>query len=343
MRIVDTLRTSSRASLLQVLKTSVAAVVAWLLCDLLFPNPPIFAAIAALLVVQPSVNQSLSKGIERSIGVIAGVVLAFGIGALFGTASWVVLATIVVSLLVAWVLRLGPGSSAQIPISAMLVLSIGGLTPTYALERILETVIGAVVGLLVNLAIVPPVQLRPAHLAVTRLVRELAVTLDSIAESLTTPQSRNDLDALLARGRSLLPLRDGAEDAIAKGRESLMLNPRGGRLERILDDDEALFRRLSALRVRVTGMTRTVHDNWDESLLAEPTVGAIAAELRRASHDLRLLGRATDDDPQPITSELPALTAPLAIVRPHPDHWILIGSLLEDLRRVREEIIGAEN
>jgi hypothetical protein len=86
-----------------------------------------------------------------------------------------------------------------------------------------------------------------------------------------------------------------------------------------------------------------VHDNWDESLLDEPTVGAIATELRRASHDLRLLGRATEAEPAPVTSELPALTAPLAIVRPHPDHWILIGSLLEDLRRIRSEIIGDEN
>jgi hypothetical protein len=37
---------------------------------------------------------------------------------------------------------------------------------------------------------------------------------------------------------------------------------------------------------------------------------------------------------------LPALTAPMLVPRPHPDHWILIGSLLEDLRRIREVIIG---
>jgi hypothetical protein len=27
-------------------------------------------------------------------------------------------------------------------------------------------------------------------------------------------------------------------------------------------------------------------------------------------------------------------------VSPNPEHWILIGSLLEDMRRVREEIVG---
>jgi hypothetical protein len=90
-------------------------------------------------------------------------------------------------------------------------------------------------------------------------------------------------------------------------------------------------------------MTRTVHDNYDDSLRGEPTVVAIAAELRRASHDLRLLARDPDaaaPEPAPVRAELPALTAPISIRQPHPEHWVLVGSLLEDIRRVREEIIG---
>ena len=74
MRLTTVLQVSSRGPLLQVLKTSVATIGAWLLCNIMLGQPlPIFAAIAALLVVQPSVNQSLSKGVERSIGVVAGV------------------------------------------------------------------------------------------------------------------------------------------------------------------------------------------------------------------------------------------------------------------------------
>ena len=69
------MRGTSRSPLLQVAKTSVAVIAAWLLSTLLLSQPlPIFAAIAALLVVQPSVNQSLAKGVERSVGVILGVV-----------------------------------------------------------------------------------------------------------------------------------------------------------------------------------------------------------------------------------------------------------------------------
>jgi uncharacterized membrane protein YgaE (UPF0421/DUF939 family) len=340
--IANRITTSSRGPLLQAVKASLAAIVAWLVCEVLFTEPPIFAAIAALLVVQPSVNQSVAKGVERSIGVIAGVALAVTVGNFFGTSSWVVLATIVVSLVLAWVVKLSPGSATQVPISAMLVLTIGGLTPGYAFERVVETIIGALTALAVNLVIAPPVLLAPAHLAVARLLREVASRLDALAESLSTPQSPQQLTELLVRARELRPMRDAAQDALAKGTESLTFNPRGGRHKRVLERDEQLFARLSILVTRVIGMSRTLHDNYDPSLVGEPIVVAIATEVRRAAHDLRLVGRTTEAvEPEPVTDDIPALTAPLSIIEPDPEHWILIGSLLEDVRRVREEVIGS--
>ncbi len=338
------LRASSRSPLLQVLKTSVAAIVAWLICTIGLNQPlPIFAAIAALLVVQPSVNQSLAKGIERSVGVILGVLLAYGAGVLFGHSSWIVLGIIVVSLLIAWALRLSPGSANQIPISAMLVIAIGMNTPGYAINRVIETVIGAAVGLAVNAIIVPPVLLTPAHAAVVRLAERVATTLEALAEALRTPQSREQLAVMIAGARSLPRLRNGATDALIRADESLMLNPRRARYGAALERDQDLLDSLSILVTRVTGMARALHDNYDPRLGEDPFVRSIAVELDRAAHDLILLTReAAPAEPQPVTGELPALTSPIVIPQPDPDNWIMIGSLLEDLRRVREVIIGEE-
>ena len=340
MPLLASLRASSRSPLLQVLKTSVAVIAAWLLCGVLFhQTAPIFAAIAALLVVQPSVNQSIAKGIERSLGVILGVVLAYGIGFAFGTGGWIVLVAIVAALLFSWVLRLGPGSANQIPISAMLVLTMGTPQMEFAIDRILETVIGAAIGLAVNILIVPPVLLQPGHLAVARLAREVAASLDRLAGALTTLHSPAELEAVRTKARALRKVRDTATDAVARGEESLTLNPRRGRHRTQLERDAELLERLGILTTRVMGMTRAVRDNYRPTLLADPAIAEIAVELTRAAHDLRLLAA---DRGAEVSDEVPLLTAPLQIMRPNVEHWILIGSLLEDLRRVRLEIVGSD-
>ena len=348
MALIASLRASSRGPILQVVKTSVAAVLAWLVCEFALREPlPIFAAIAALLVVQPSVNQSLAKGVERSLGVIAGVLIAAGAGAVFGHATWVVLGVIVVSLLLAWLLKLAPGSANQIPISAMLVLAIGTQQHGYAGLRIAETVIGAVIGLVINALIVPPLLDGPARRAVVALGRAEAATLSAVATALRTPQTRAELETMLAQARTLRPLSDAASESIAKADESLTFNPRAGGHRRALDADRALHARLSILATRVPPMARALRDRYDPSLADDPIVGSIAVELDRASHDLLLLlpreaASARPPEAPPITAELPALTAPLVIARPNDENWILVGALLEDLRRVRDEIVGVE-
>jgi uncharacterized membrane protein YgaE (UPF0421/DUF939 family) len=327
-----------------VLKTSVAVIVAWLISNILLGQQlPIFAAIAALLVVQPSVSQSLGKGVERSVGVILGVLLAYGAGLVFGGSTWIVLGIVVVSLLLAWALRLTPGSANQIPISAMLVLAIGGAQNTeYAIERVVETLIGCGVGLLVNALIVPPVLSAPAHHAVVRLATLIAATLDGLSIALSKPQTPAQLATLLENARALRPLQQQAHDAMTRAEESLLLNPRRGAHRQSIERDRMLLRKLSILVTRVLGLARAVHDRYDDDLPNEPIVQSIAQELSRSAHDLRLLaaqgtaGQLEDG----ARANRPALTAPLVIATPHPKHWILVGSLMEDIRRVREEITG---
>jgi len=344
VRITSSLRVSRRLPFLQTIKTSVAVALAWLLSQLLLPNDlPIFAAIAALLVVQPSVNQTLGRAIERTLGVIGGVIIASTIGFFFGQSSWVVLGTVVVCILVGWALRLSPVSASQIPISAMLVLALGATAPGYALDRILETFIGAGVALLVNAIIVPPVLVAPARDAIGLLAHEVADTFDRLLHALEVPQRTADLTELMIKARLLRPMLESADKAIAQANESLMLNPRQAKLRRGLDSDQKMIDRLPTLVTRAIGMTRALHDHYDEALHYEPSVQAFSQELGRAAHDLRLLARSageTGKAPELPEPEVLALTAPLYIVQPHPDHWILIGSLMEDLRRVREEIVG---
>lgn len=346
MNVTAGIRASHRSPILQVAKSAVATVAAWLIAGALIPGPPpVFAAIAALLVVQPSLNQSLTKAIERSIGVIAGVVIASILGIVLGTGTWVILLATVVALLVAWALKMTAGTANQVAISALLVLALGTATPSYALDRVLETLIGAVIGILVNLALVPPVAVAPARDAVTALGDELANSLERLARALETRQTGADLNGLLVEARLMKPMRDAADRAIDTATESLSLNPRSRRHRQELAATQALLERIGPIVTQTVGMTRAFCDHYDPTIADEPTVLAIAEQLRRAAHDVRLDVRRTDAAAaasagvaEPDPREPAALTAPLTVHAPSRDHWVLIGSLLEDLRRIHEAL-----
>jgi len=340
MGITGTFRATKRVPILQVAKASAATIAAWLIAGWLIPGPlPVFAAIAALLVVQPSVNQSFGKAIERSIGVILGVLVATAASLVFGADSWIILVTIVIAMLVAWALKMTPGTSNQVAISAMLVLALGSSSPQYAVDRILETLIGAAIGIVVNALIVPPVVVSPARRDLSLLGGELAGSLDRLASALESPQTPADLQRLMVEARLMRPMRDAADASIATGEESLTLNPRRSAHRSELIDMRTLLDRLSPIVTQVIGMTRAFFDHYDAALADEPTVQAIAEQLRRAAHDVRLAVHLADVDPEPLTSAIPALTSPLVITPPKSGHWILIGSLMEDLRRIRDELV----
>ncbi|MEV1129202.1 FUSC family protein [Agromyces sp. NPDC049794] len=339
MRITATFRATTRAPLLQVLKSAVATIAAWLVAGWLVQGElPVFAAIAALLVVQPSVNQSLGKAVERSIGVILGVLVASGLSLALGQSTWVILVAVVVAMLVAWLLKMTPVTSNQVAISAMLVLALGASSPEYALDRVLETLIGAAIGIIVNALIVPPVAVTPAREQLAGLGGELAASVDRLADALEQARSQADLEGLMIEARLLRPMRDAADTAIVAGEESLTLNPRRSAHRDELRQLRELLTKLSPIVTQLIGMTRAFADHYDETLHDEPTVRAIAEQLRRVAHDVRLAARVAEPEPEPLTSETPALTSALVVAPPKSGHWILVGSLMEDLRRIREEL-----
>ncbi|RUQ97171.1 FUSC family protein [Labedella endophytica] len=341
LSVVRSVRTARRIPFLQAVKTSIATVLAWIIAGVALPGElPVFAAVAALIVVQPSVNQSFVKAVERSVGVIAGVTVATGVSLVLGSAGWIVIVAIIVAIFTAWVLRLTPTSANQVAISAMLVLALGAATPEYAGLRIVETLIGAATALVVNALVVPPVAIGPVRSSAELLGNAIADHLEALGTALRQPIERTELESLMIRARLLRPMREKAIVALAEAEESLALNRRRARVGPVVTETAELLARLSALVHRIVGMTRNIRDEYEPSLIDDPVVAEIASQLERAGHDLRGvvssgLGTVPEEQMEP-----PLLTAPVVVPSANPDQWILIGSLLVDLRRVREEIVG---
>lgn len=106
--LVGGLRASLEGTLLHAAKTAVASGVSWLVAaDLLGNQIPVFAPLAAVLTVQVTVWQSVSRGLQRVAGVMVGVVVAGAFAQVAGIHAWSIALVIFISLLLGRALRLG--------------------------------------------------------------------------------------------------------------------------------------------------------------------------------------------------------------------------------------------
>jgi len=231
---------------LRTAKTTLAAVLSFVLAQQLGTSPrPVLAPLTALLVVQLTMYETLASGLQRVASVVAGVLIAVGVATYVGLNWWSLGAVVAASLVIGRLLRLG-ANLLEVPISAMLVLAVGG-AEVAALDRIYETLIGAGVGVAVNALIAAPLYVQPASDALGDLAERMAAFLRQLADQLGAGWSREAADRMLDEARRLGAEVARADRTLARAQDSARFNPRGAQAR------EALPRLLTGL----TGLEHT--------------------------------------------------------------------------------------
>lgn len=240
-------------------KVTGAAVGAWLAALPLSENPrPILAPLTALLVVQLTLYDTLRSGLRRVVGVVAGVLVAVALTELVAIHWWSLAVAVAGALVLGRLLRLGP-EAAEVPISAMLVLAVGGNGAT-ATGRVGETLIGAVVGVVASAVVAPPLYVGPASEAVQSLARATAEVLRRVSREVrgeyTREQAASWLDAARALSRDILL----ADRALTRAEESLRLNPRARDKQQTGPSLRSGLEALERTSVSLRGICRSLAD-----------------------------------------------------------------------------------
>ena len=231
---------------LRTAKTTLAAVLSFALAQQLLTSPqPVLAPLTALLVVQLTMYETVASGLQRVASVVAGVLIAVGFATWVGLNWWSLGFVVAASLITGRLLHLGD-HLLEVPISAMLVLAVGGAKGP-ALDRVYETLIGAAVGVVVNVVIAAPLYVQPASDAIGELAERMAQFLRALADQLGTGWSRESADRMLNEARRLGDEVDHADRTLARAQDSARFNPR------LAQAREALPR----LRIGLTGLEHT--------------------------------------------------------------------------------------
>jgi hypothetical protein len=181
--------------------------------------------LTALLVMQASAFSTLRMGAVRVGAVLAGVLVATLVSIWIGLTWWSLGAVIAASLLLAKIFRLGE-QAMEAPISAMLIL--GVTNPNVAAEiRVLNTLIGAGVGVAFNLIYPPALPTRRASRAVISAAEAAAAPLDAASNGLAKgPINREQVQDWLDRVHAGTLRLKSATDTVTTLKDSRRLNPR---------------------------------------------------------------------------------------------------------------------
>jgi hypothetical protein len=339
-------------------KTTLAAVLAYLLAAALLGDQPapLLAPLTALLVAQLTIFETVKSGVERVGSVVAGVLVAVLVSQFVGLTWWSLGIVIFAALAIGTVLHLGD-HTLEVPISAMLVLAVTGQAGTAALDRVTETLIGAVTGVVVSFLLRPPVYVQPAGDAIGELASDMAELLTSMGEELTEGWSSGQARAWADRARDLdRPLR-AARTALARGEESLRLNPRQRRVREGASSLRAALAALEHGAVQVRAVTLDLADlaeAVEAKGQAEPellvALGRLLAEL---GGGVAAFGQLVAPEVAGPPREAVPLHIALEIARTHRDVlaelmlvdartdlelWHIQGSLLANVDRLLREI-----
>ncbi|MEW1613097.1 MULTISPECIES: aromatic acid exporter family protein [unclassified Streptomyces] len=278
-----------RDTLVQSLKAAAASIAAWALSGWWLQAPmALLAPLTAVAMVSSTVYQSLRTGTQQFAIIALGTVWASAAMALTHDRTMVaMLITLPFVVLLGNYRRFG-SQGVYGATTALFVITAGSSSTSTVGHRLLETLVGATVGIAINAVVLPPVHLRSVRERLGHLARETAGLLDAMAGGLREEDGlKGAEDWHLTAARLMVSLRD-VGDARRWAVEGSRWNP-GGRLRRTGPKPPPFAEdiRWGRVSTRVLTVTRTLSGIGDDPKLVRPSPGffdGLSDVLEQAAH-----------------------------------------------------------
>jgi Fusaric acid resistance protein-like len=338
----------SRTQILLATKAAVAAGIAWAVALLADPHSrPYFAPLAVILIVQPTIYDSLSRAFQRVVGVLLGVAAALAVSHFLAPSGWSIGIIVFAGLLVGWSLRLGPQGVVQVPVSALLVFAVGSAIPGYAGRRVVETLIGSAIAVMAVL--VSPSAPTPEHVlsdAATPLHRSRDI-LSEIGPAIGSAWTLGQAEAWRREALDLFEATARARRDHEGHQLTARWNARARRQRLVLDRAEEALRVGDRIAIQTRSITRALVDGAPAAR-PMPAVGAMLVSTASAIEAYAVWVASPGDsaDRQQLSDAIrvagetfgQAVAGAQQRWRDDPAQWLTFGTILTMSQRILAEV-----
>lgn len=245
-------------------KMPIAAALSWEIAEWAGSDHPYLAPLTVILSLQITVSKSVQFAWQRILGTIAGVLFTSSIAPYVGLNGWSLGLLLFIGAVFVVRFKLDHAILVQVALSILLVMYFQSKMPSYPLDRIRDTVIGAAVAVLFQILIFPPDSINKAKKKTIQFADHLSNHFFNTARWVERGCSSNDASAMTTDLQILFQELHQATTEMEKAEQSLRYNPLARKKRKMMNH---LIRRLDQLRLGYANLSDMIRifTKWSDT------------------------------------------------------------------------------
>ncbi|GAB1798392.1 FUSC family protein [Priestia megaterium] len=250
--------------LILITKISLASGVSWELAKMLGSKHPYLAPLTVILSIQETIQHSAMYAFYRIVGTLLGISITILVIKHLEVSGWTIGLLLAMGMVLPVVLRLHKTIIHQIALTILLVFVFVHKTNYYVSDRIRDTIIGALVAVIIHIIIAPPNYVKEAQKTLSQFGLHLGESFEKMAYWVNNNCGFVERENLINDTTNLLHELHQVEKEFKKAEKSLKLNPFVKNKKQMLKQNEQFLFQLKQGYTYISSILATFSD-WSET------------------------------------------------------------------------------
>ena len=219
-------------------KMALASALSWEIAQLAGSNHPYLAPISVILCMQSTVNQSIQFSYHRMVGTIMGIGITVLLSPFLQVNGWTLGLLILLGCFIAKWMKSDETVIHQLALTVLLVFVMEHKSHDYPIDRFRDTLIGAIVAVLVHMLVKPPNYTKQAIKVIHHFSNQMTMKINRVANWIEQGLDQKEGYALQLEVKQLLQELHQMKNVVHDAEESLKYNPFANKTKKALQENK---------------------------------------------------------------------------------------------------------
>jgi uncharacterized membrane protein YgaE (UPF0421/DUF939 family) len=219
-------------------KMAFASALSWEIAKLAGSNHPYLAPISVILCMQSTVNQSILFSYHRMVGTVIGIGITVLLSPFLQVNGWTLGLLILIGCYIAKWMKRDETVIHQLALTVLLVFVMEHKSHDYPIDRFRDTLIGAIVAVLVHMLVNPPNYTKQAIKGIHHFSDQLTMKINRVANWIEQGLDQKEGYALQLEVKQLLQELHQMKNVVHDAEASLKFNPFANKTKKDLQENK---------------------------------------------------------------------------------------------------------